>query len=169
MKNIFLLFSLSFTFFTCTKENANVAPNERSGTETVSDRGHTSCNNQCAIRVDSINWPPTFNTSDTYRVLNQYGNTVWYGNIASELCGFQNIMMGQWYPLYLEELKQYWLEYSYKYPCANIHAGRSVVSIRSAIGQGTTFVLNVGNTPQTNPVLVPFYRFGCGIYKGQLE
>lgn len=169
MKKTLFLLALSFAFFTCTKEPVNVTSSDQSGTEAAGDRDQEACSSQCYIRVDSINWPPTFNSSDTYRVLNTQGNSIWYGNIASPLCGIQNIMMGQWYPVTIQASQQYWIEYSYKFPCATISAGRSKVSIKTSGGQVTSFWLNAGSTPQTNPALAPFYRVGCAIRKGTID
>ena len=169
MKKTLFLLALGFAFFTCTKEPVTISSSEQSGTEAVGDRGPDACSSQCYIRVDSINWPPTFNSSDTYRVRNYLGNPIWYGNIASPLCGFQNIMMGQWYPLTIVESQQYMIEYSYKFPCAVLHPGSSKVSIKTSVGQVTSFWLTAGSTPQTNPTLAPFYRVGCSIRKGTID
>lgn len=169
MKKALFLLALGFAFFTCTKEPVNVALNDQPGTEAAGDRDQQACSPRCYIRVDSINWPPTFNSSDTYRVIDGFGNQVWYGNIGSSLCGIQNIMMGQWYPVTIQAAQQYRLEYSYKYPCPTLHAGSSKVSIKTSGGQVTTFWLNAGSTPQTNPALANFYRVGCVIQKGTLD
>ena len=169
MKKILFLLAISFAFFTCTKEPVNVASCDQSGTEAASDRDLQACSSQCYIRVDSINWPPTFNSSDTYRVFNYQGSQVWYGNIGSALCAPQTMMMGQWYPVTIQAAQQYRLEYSYKVPCNTLHAGRSKVSIRTSGGQVTSFWLQTGSTPQTNPALANFYRVGCVIHKGTID
>jgi hypothetical protein len=169
MKKILFLLALSFAFFTCTKEPVNVTSSDQTGTEAADERDQQACGNLCYIKVDLINWPPTFNSSDTYRVLDGLGNQVWYGNIASSFCSVQNIMMGQWYPLALQNSKQYYIEYSYKFPCGILHTGTSNVSVKTSGGQVSSFSLNVGNTPQTNPALTPIYRIGCNIYQGVIE
>jgi hypothetical protein len=169
MKKTLFLLALSFAFFTCTKEPVNVTSSDQPGTEAASDRGPDACSSQCYIRVDSINWPPTFNSSDTYRVFDNLNSPIWYGNIGSALCAPQNIMMGQWYPLNIVEFQQYRLEYSYKFPCNVLHAGSSKVSIKTSGGQVTSFWLHAGSTPQTNPAQAPFYRAGCAIRKGTIS